>query len=74
MMVESFYVFFKQKDPDGCQICLGKGKLDAVGLFTGKWHTPACPLCNGTGKSDAPLFTDADSVAFDEWNKKRVTP
>jgi len=73
-MNEPFDVFLKREHPGHCQLCLGEGRLMGPSPLSGRRSVVACALCNGTGESDAPLFTDADSVAFDEWNRKRVTP
>ena len=69
-MNEPFDIFYKRKHPDKCQLCLGGCKLRETG-YIGIIEMP-CPFCEN-GFSDAPLFTDEDSTAFDEWYRKRKT-
>lgn len=63
--MEPFDVFFKKRNPDKCQVCLGEGKIVARGMFINKIRIP-CGFCQGTGLSDAPLFTDDEEVSPDE--------
>ena len=66
-MNEPFDVFWKRENPDKCQVCIGEGKLRWRGPITGGICATDCKFCDATGKSDAPLFTDEDSVDFDAW-------
>lgn len=66
-MTEPFDVFYKRNNPEGCQVCCGQGKLSATGRLTGQKLVVHCTYCDYTGKSDAPLFTDEDSLAFEAW-------
>ncbi len=68
-MSDPFDVFFKKANPDRCQLCCtDRGKIHGHGSFMAIMMQ--CPLCDGTGLSDAPLFTDEDSVDFDKWHEK----
>ena len=69
-MNKPFDVFFKENNPERCQLCcLDMGTIHGHGTYMP--IQMKCPLCDGTGVSDAPLFTDEDSIDFDAWCEKR---
>jgi len=69
-MHKPFDVFYKRNNPDRCQVCAGQGAVQAIGTIIRKPLVVDCMYCNGTGKSDAPLFTDEDSADYEAWRLK----
>ena len=63
--MKPFDVFFKERNPDKCQVCFGEGQIFCRGMFVDKIRLP-CTFCKGTGYSNAPLFTDDEEVSPDE--------